>query len=86
MNTAEGILVIIVSVTLSVFLIVAILILVQVLKLVRTMREIARKAEKVVSSAESVGSIFRKASGPVGVVNLLRTILESVAEHKHKGE
>jgi DNA-binding phage protein len=86
MNTASEILVIIVSVTLTLFLIALISLILQVLKLVKEVRGMVERAEKVVTSAESISKIFRKTAGPVGLFNLARTVMETVAEHKHKGE
>lgn len=86
MNTAAEILVIIVSVVLSLFLIVAIVLLLQVLRLVKDLREVAARAERVIDSAESITNIFRKSAGPVSLLNFARTVMETVAEHKHKGE
>ena len=86
MNTATEILVIIVSVILSLFLIALIVLVVQIIRLIKSLREIAARADKVLTSAGSIGKIFHKASGPVGLINFFRVILETVAEHKHKGE
>jgi hypothetical protein len=86
MNTASEVLVIILSVTLSIFLIVGIMLMVQVMRLVKGLQEIADKAEKVLNSAESIGHIFRKTAGPVSLFNFVRSVVDTVAEHKHKGE
>jgi hypothetical protein len=86
MNTAEGVLVIIVSITLSIFLLVGIILLVQMIRLVRRLQEIAQRAEKVIDSAEAASRVFRKVSGPAGLINFFRVVLETVSEHKHKGE
>jgi hypothetical protein len=86
MNTATEILVIIVSVILSIFLIVLVVLGVQIIRLVRSLREIVIRAEKVITSAESISKIFRKTTGPVSLINFFRVVMESVAEHKHKGE
>jgi uncharacterized protein with PQ loop repeat len=86
MNTASEILVIIVSVALSIFLIVGIMLMVQVMRLVKGLQEIADRAEKVLNSAESIGQIFRKTAGPVSLFNFVRSVVDTVAEHKHKGE
>jgi hypothetical protein len=86
MNTAAEVLVIIVSVILSLFLIAMIILLIQTIRLVGTLRDVAAKAERVINSAESIGKVFRKTSGPVGLFNFFRVVMETVTEHKHKGE
>ncbi len=86
MNTAAEILVIIVSVVLSVFLIALIILIVQTIRLVKSLQGVVDKAEKVITSAESISNVFRKTTGPVSLFNFVRSVAESVAEHKHKGE
>jgi cell division protein FtsB len=86
MTTAENILVIFLSAALAVFLLLAILISIQILKLTRILRDIAERAERVVSSAEAVGRIFRKSSAPVSLVQFVRSVSDIVAEHKQKKE
>jgi hypothetical protein len=84
MNTAESILVIILSVTLAVFLLLSIAIAIQTLKLVRTLRDVAEHAEKVITSAETAANIFRKTSGPISLIHFVRAVMDTVAEHKQK--
>lgn len=86
MNTAAELLVIIVSVVLSLFLIVSLILVLYIIKLVKDLRAVAAHAEKVITSAESIGNIFRKSAGPVSVLNFVRTVAQAVAEHKNKGE
>lgn len=82
MNTAEQIILVILAAVLAIFLILAIATIVYVMKLVRTLREIALKAEKVVNSAESVTELFRKASGPMTILHFVRSVADTVAKHK----
>jgi hypothetical protein len=84
MNTSEHVLVIILSVFLALFLALAIIVVVQVLRLVRTLNRLTRQAEKIFDSAESVGALFRTASGPLSALRLIHNIVESVSQHKHK--
>lgn len=86
MNTASEILVIIVSVILSIFLLVSIILVVYITKLVKDLRAVAAHAEKVITSAESIGDVFRKSAGPVSLLNFARTVMQTVAEHKNKGD
>lgn len=82
MNTTEQIILIILSTFLALFLLLAIMALVSVMKLIRTIREIAEKAERVINSAESVADLFKKASGPVTILNFVRGVANTVAKHK----
>lgn len=86
MSTSENILVIILSVFLALFLVLAITALVFVVRLLKTLNRITAKAEKVIDSAETVGNVFRNAAGPLAALRLLRNIVETVTEHskKHK--
>lgn len=84
MDTAYGILVIILSVTLAVFLVLAIAIAIQVLKLIGTLKDIARKAGNVVDNAEAVTNAFQRATKPVSFIHFFKSVMDSVAEHKQK--
>lgn len=87
LSTSQQILVIFLSTALAVLLVLAIAVAIAVLKLVKTLREIAAKAEKVVESAEAVGEVFKKAAGPLGLLRFLANMVEMVkhkAETKHK--
>lgn len=84
MNTSEHVLVIILSVFLALFLVLAIVVAAQVLRLVRTLNRLTQQAEKIFDSAESVGALFRTASGPLSALRLVYNIVESVSKHKKK--
>lgn len=82
MNTAEQIILLILASALALFLILAIAAIVAVIKLVKTLREIALKADRIVDSAETVTELFRKASGPMTVLHFVRGVADAVAKHK----
>ena len=84
MSTSEHILVIILSVFLALFLLLAILVVVQVVRLMRMLNRLTSQAEKIFDSAESIGAIFRTASGPLSALRMVYNIVESVSHHKHK--
>lgn len=86
MSTAAEILVIIVSVVLSLFLIVSIVLVIFVIKLVKDLRGVVAHAETVITSAESISDVFRKSAGPVSLLNFARTVMQTVAEYKNKGD
>ncbi|HEV2403133.1 MAG TPA: hypothetical protein VGS08_02940 [Candidatus Saccharimonadales bacterium] len=84
MDTAQSVLVVVLAAALAVFLILAITIAIEILRLVSSLREIAKRAERVVTSAETVGDVLRKTSGSVSIIHFVRTVLNMVAEHKDK--
>lgn len=77
METAALILLIIVSATLTIFLIIAILALFKINQILSDMRRIASKAEKLADKAEAVGEFFQKTAGPVAITKLVSNIVES---------
>ncbi len=84
MNTTEHILLIILASALGLLLILAIAAFVALIRLIKTLRHVAQTAESVIESAESVTNLFRKASGPVTVLNFVRGVANAVAQHKDK--
>jgi hypothetical protein len=84
MDTATHVLVIILSVLLAFFLLLAIAAFVMVLRLLKAIHRISDKAEKIIDSAESVGSVFRNAAGPLAALKLVRNIVETVTKHTNK--
>ena len=88
MNTAMEVLVIIVSATLTLFLLLAIVVLVFLLKVLHSIRRITQKAEAIADKAEMVGEFFGKAAGPVAIGRLITNIADNVFKHNkhHKKE
>ncbi len=82
MNTTEQIILVILSTFLALFLLLAIAALISVIKLIKTIRDLAQKAEHVVTSAESVADLFRKASGPMTILNFVRGAADVISKHK----
>lgn len=83
MNTSEHILVIVLAAVLALFLLLAIIIAVLIIKLLRKVQYIAQKAESVIESAESVGTVFKNAAGPMALVRVIRNIIH-VAQSNQK--
>lgn len=75
MNTSEHILVIVLAAALALFLLLAIIISVQIVRLLRMVQHIAQKAEAVIESAESVGTVFKNAAGPMALVRVIRNMV-----------
>ncbi|HSX17602.1 MAG TPA: hypothetical protein VLH86_05900 [Patescibacteria group bacterium] len=78
MNTAEQILVVILAAALALFLTLAIIATVYVIQLVKTLQNIALKAENLVDSAESVGSMVKQAIGHVSILRFVRSVVDLV--------
>jgi len=83
MNTAANILLIIVSATLAVFLIAAIIALVRINQILSDVRRIASKAEKIADKAEAVGEFFQRTAGPAAVAKLVSNVVESFNNSRH---
>jgi cell division protein FtsB len=85
MDTAYQILVIILSAALALFLVLSIVVASQIIRLLRTVQRIAEKAETVIETAEHVGNIFQNVSGPLGVMRMVKNIVDAVHNNKkHK--
>lgn len=86
MDTSTHILVIILSIFLALFLLLGIIIAIQVIRLLKAINGIVQKAESIVETAESVGRVFRNASGPLAAARLLANIVEGVSNHNKRGK
>ncbi len=80
------ILVIILSITLAIFLVVAIILAIGLIKLVKDVRKITAKAGEIVDDVEAVSGFFRKAAGPVAITSLINNIVTTVADFNKKGK
>lgn len=92
MNTAEQILVIILSSVLAIFLILAIVLVVSLMKLTKKMNAIADTAQEIVIKAhdiadkvEDVSDMFKKTAGPIALGRYFINIAEMVTKH-NKGK
>lgn len=83
---AFEILVIILSVVLTIFLIVAIILAVFLIKLTRSLRHTAAKAEKFVGNAENAVAAFRGAAGGLAAGKFVSNIVDLVNKSKKKGK
>jgi hypothetical protein len=84
MEQSTEILIIILSVTLTVFLIVAIVFIIALIKLIGYLRLIAGKAEHVVDNVETASALFKNAAGPMAAGKFLSNIIDLVSK-KRKG-
>ncbi len=78
------ILVIIVSATLTLFLVLAIVALVYIIRIVKSLQRVTDKAEDLVDKAEMVGELFGKAAGPVAIGRLVTNITDTVFKKSSK--
>jgi uncharacterized protein YoxC len=70
MDTAAYILVIIVSATLTVFLIALTVLIVALIKLIKKVKELTDKAENAVDGLSQAGAMLKNASGPLAVARV----------------
>ena len=86
LSTTQQVLLVILGSALAVFVVLAIVVTVLVIRLLVTVRLITAKAERLIESAEAVGQVFKKASGPVGIFNVLKGAFDMVQQHKRNKE
>jgi hypothetical protein len=86
MNTAEQILVIILSSALAVFLVLAIIIAVQVIRLMKVLNRVANKAQEVVDSAEKTAELVRGAVGQLSVMRFVQNVVNMVQNKAKKND
>ena len=76
--------VIIISSLLGLFLILSIVVIIMIIRLVKSLRHVAQKAENIVTSAESVSEMFRKSSVPLSFLRFVNGVADTVAQRKDK--
>lgn len=86
MENAETYLVIILSVTLTIFLIVGIILLTGLIKLTNKLREVADTAQQVAENVESASEMFKKTAGPLAAGKFLVNIADTVFSRKKGGK
>lgn len=47
-----------------------------VVRLIKTIRTIVEKAERVVESAEAVGDVFKRAAGPMSILRFIQGVMD----------
>lgn len=86
LDTTQQILVIILAAALAILLILAIVVVVLVIRLLQKLKMIATKAEKLVSTAESVGDMLKKTSGTVGLFRFVQSLAGIVQQQKRNNK
>ena len=79
---SETALVIILSVTLTVFLIVGTIALIKLIDILNSLKRITDKAEKLAEGAESLGEFFKDVSGNLALGKLVHNIAHYVKRKK----
>jgi len=82
MDTATHVLVVILSTFLAIFILLGIIVALQAIRVLTMVQRIARKAEVVIESAESVGEIFKNAAGPLAILKVVRNMIRVVKGKK----
>ncbi len=82
MENAETILIIILSVTLTIFLIVGIVLGVWLARLVKNLNSVALKAQEIVDNVESASEVLKKAAGPLAAGKFLINIADLIKKRK----
>ncbi len=82
MSTAAEVLLIVVSATLSVFLIVFIVALGYVIKVMRRVKKMAERAEHVADAVEAAADSVRHTAAPIAAVRLIAKIISKANRRK----
>lgn len=82
MTTAEQILVVFLSTALAIFLVIAIIAGIQAIKLLRTLQNVATKAESFVTSAEAVGQVVKQTIGALSLTRFAKGVANFVHSKK----
>lgn len=83
---AFEILVVILSITLAIFLVLAIILVFNFIKISQTVRSIVNKADSVMDDVESAAEFFKKTSVPIGITSLVSNIVSKVTGDSKKGK
>lgn len=82
MEDAAAILVIILSVTLTIFLIVAIVLGVWLVRLAKSLNSVAEKAQEIVDNVETASEVLKKAAGPLAAGKFIMNIADLIKKRK----
>jgi len=82
MENAETILVIILSVTLTIFLIVGIVLIVTLVRLVKSLNAVAVKAQEIVDNVETASDVLKKAAGPLAIGKFMMNMADLIKKKK----
>lgn len=80
------VLVIILSTTLAVFLVLAIVLTIKFIQVASALKNFTQKASELADRAEAVSEFFEHKAGPMAVTNLIGNILEVVSRKNKRGK
>lgn len=86
LGDAAQILVIILSAFLALFLLLGIIVAIKLIQILNHLKTISEKAERLASSAESIGEFFKYTAGPAAFGKFLANVTETVLKHRKKGD
>lgn len=86
MGNAESILVIILSVTLTIFLLAAITLTILLIQLAKRLKRIAETAQSVAGNVEAAAQILKQSAGPLAVARFMANIADVVTKRKKGGK
>lgn len=86
LNNATLVLVIIESITFTIFLIISIVALVYAIKVIKAIQRLTDRAELLADKAEAVGEMVGRAAGPLAVGRFLTHIADNVLTRGNKGK
>ncbi len=86
MNNASEVLLIVVSTTLTIFLIVGIIAISYLIKILKNIRNITEKADHIADQAESVTAFFQKSAGTAALGKLVANIVNTFKSGNDKDD
>lgn len=84
MENATEILVIILSVFLAIFLVLGITLTIALIKLTKTIKRIADKADGVVGNVEAASAALKNVAGPLATGKFVMNIVDAVLKNKKR--
>ncbi len=84
MTFTERFLVVTLSAFLALFLLAGIFALVKINQILKHLRSITEKAEKLADHAEHIGEFFSKSASSAAISNMVTNVVNAVREHKGK--
>ena len=85
MTTTEQALLIILSIFLAIFLLISIIALAKIIQILKYIRHIMEKAEKIADKADTVADFFEKSAGTAAITKLVSNIVQVFKSDKDKG-
>lgn len=77
-------LVILLSIGMSIVLLLTIISLFYVVKILKHLKTISERAEKIADNVDSVSSFFKKSAGPVAISKLIANLIENMRNREEK--